>query len=295
MIYPSKTYTVESVTSGHPDKICDQISDAVLDELLKQDSKSRVAVECFGSHGLLVIGGEVTTKSKVNYKKIAEDLYEEIGYQDKLKIITNIIQQSPDISQGVDGGGAGDQGIMYGFASDETKEYLPQGIVLAHQLTKGLEDLRTSGKLSWLRPDGKSQVTFQNGRLSTILISTQHDKKISQQEIKKFLTDKLVKPLIGSISNIKILVNPTGQFIVGGFIADTGLTGRKIMVDTYGGLIPHGGGCFSGKGTPPKSIVQLLTCAALWPKIWWLASWLKNVWLQSPMQSVKPNLLWSAR
>lgn len=240
------TYTVESVTSGHPDKVCDQISDAILDTCLKNDPKSRVAMECLGAHGLLVIGGEVTTKSNFNANKIARELYKNIGYKDKLKIITNIVRQSPDISRGVDTGGAGDQGIMYGYATDETKEFMPLGVVIVHKLTKGLEKLRKSGEIPWLKPDGKAQVTIVGGKIKTILVSTQHDEKISQKEIKKTLMEKLISPL-GIKGKVKILVNPTGKFVLGGFTADTGLTGRKIMVDTYGGLIPHGGGCFSGK------------------------------------------------
>ncbi|MBI2591207.1 MAG: methionine adenosyltransferase [Candidatus Brennerbacteria bacterium] len=246
MFHP-KTYTVESVTNGHPDKVCDQISDAILDECLKQDSKSRVAVESFGGHGFLVIGGEVTTNAKVNYKKIAENVYREIGYRDNLKIAVNVSQQSPDIAQGVDTGGAGDQGIMYGYATAETPQFLPAGIVIAHQLTSGLENLRKSKSISWLKPDGKSQVTMNGGKIKTILVSCQHSDKISQAEIKKNLVKKLIAPIAGKTDGIEILVNPTGKFAIGGFESDTGLTGRKIMVDTYGGLIPHGGGAFSGK------------------------------------------------
>lgn len=245
-MFEHKTYTVESVTSGHPDKICDQISDAILDVCLKEDPKSRVAMECLGAHGLLVIGGEVTTKSNFNANKIAQNLYKNIGYKDKLRILTNIVKQSSDIAQGVDSGGAGDQGIMYGYATDETEEFLPLGVVLVHKLTKGLELLRKSGEISWLKPDGKAQVTIVDGKVKTILVSTQHDVKVSQKEIKKTLINKLISPL-NIKGKVKILVNPTGKFVLGGFTADTGLTGRKIMVDTYGGLIPHGGGCFSGK------------------------------------------------
>lgn len=248
MMYNSKTYTVESVTSGHPDKICDQISDAILDECLRQDPKSRVAVESFGSHGMLMVGGEITTSAKIDYAGIAEKVYREIGHGNSLKIITNLVTQSPDIAQGVDNGGAGDQGIMYGFATDETPEFLPLAVVKAHQLAKGLEELRRTHKyFSWLKPDGKTQITVENGKIKTVLISCQHDEKIEQPEIKKLLTEHLIKPAIGNLAGIEIIVNPTGQFIIGGFEADTGLTGRKIMVDTYGGLIPHGGGCFSGK------------------------------------------------
>lgn len=242
-------YTVESVTSGHPDKVCDQISDAILDACLALDPKSRVAVEAFGGHGKLVIGGEVTTLAKVDYENIARTVYKEIGYEDNLEILVNIVTQSPDIAQGVDTGGAGDQGIMYGFATDETTEYLPKGVVLAHKLAKSLEDKRKSGELAWLGPDGKTQVTYQGGKLNTVLVSTQHDEKITQEEIKKEITEKIIFPLLTDEekTTVKILVNPTGKFIIGGFDGDTGLTGRKIMVDTYGGLIPHGGGCFSGK------------------------------------------------
>lgn len=242
-----KTYTVESVTSGHPDKICDQVSDAILDECLKQDPKSRVAIETFGSHGIFVIGGEITTLANFDAEKIASKVYKNIGYKDKLKIITNIIKQSPDIAMGVNTGGAGDQGIMYGYATNETKEYLPLGVVLVHKLTKGLETLRKTKKIPWLMPDGKAQVTVRGKKVDTILVSTQHKKNVLHNEIEKTLIQKLIKPVIGNIEKVKILINPTGKFVTGGFFGDTGLTGRKIMVDTYGGIFPHGGGCFSGK------------------------------------------------
>lgn len=243
-----KNYTVESVTSGHPDKICDQVSDAILDECLRQDPKSRVAIESFGAHGLFVIGGEVTTNAKFDAEKIAARVYKEIGHTDKLKFVTNIIKQSPDIAMGVDTGGAGDQGIMYGYATNETPEYLPKAVALVHKLTKGLEDLRRSKKIPWLLPDGKAQITIQNGKIKTVLVSTQHKKGIPLETIRREITNKLIKKVIGKdLKGIDVLVNPTGKFEVGGFIADTGLTGRKIMVDTYGGLIPHGGGAFSGK------------------------------------------------
>ncbi|OHA17912.1 MAG: methionine adenosyltransferase [Candidatus Taylorbacteria bacterium RIFCSPLOWO2_02_FULL_43_11] len=254
MFYSRKgTFTVESVTSGHPDKVCDQISDAILDACLRDDPMSRVAVETFGSHGHLIIGGEVTTKAKVDYEKIARDLYQSIGYESPLDIKVVIREQSPDIAMGVDMGGAGDQGIMYGFATNETPEYLPIGVVLSHKLAEGLETLRKSGKVKWLKPDGKTQVTFVNGKLRAVLISCQHDAKVSQEEIRKTLVMKLVNPVVKKVTgrlpgkDLEILVNPTGSFVLGGFEADTGLTGRKIMVDTYGGLAPHGGGAFSGK------------------------------------------------
>ena len=245
----NNNYTVESVTSGHPDKVCDQISDAILDAYLKKDPKSRVAVETFGGHGKIVIGGEVTSNAKVDYIKIARKIYKEIGYTDEPEISANIVTQSPDIAMGVDTGGAGDQGIMYGFATDETLEFLPKGVVLAHKLAKSLEEARKSKKIKWLKPDGKTQVTYTDGKLHTVLVSAQHSKDVELEKIKKEITEKIINPLLSNEEKktVKILVNPTGKFIQGGFEADTGLTGRKIMVDTYGGIIPHGGGCFSGK------------------------------------------------
>jgi len=240
-------YTTESVTSGHPDKVCDQISDAILDACLAQDPYARVAVESFGSHGTLMLGGEVKTKAKVDFEKIARKVYRDIGYSDSLKVLNTIAKQSPDIAMGVDTGGAGDQGIMYGYATNETKEYLPKGVVLAHALARRLEKLRRDGTLKWLRPDGKTQVTIAKGKVITALCSTQHDKKVSQEEIRKQLIKHLFRPVLGNLKRVEILVNPTGQFILGGFTADAGLTGRKIMVDTYGGVMPHGGGAFSGK------------------------------------------------
>jgi len=245
-MYYNKNYTVESVSSGHPDKICDQISDAILDECLRQDPNSRVAAECFGGHGLLVIGGEITTTAEIDAEKIARKVYKEIGYTDELEIITRLVKQSPDIAVGVDTGGAGDQGIMYGYATNETEEYLPRAVALVHKLTKGMEDLRKSGELPFLLPDAKAQITIEDNKIKTVLISTQHIKDVSQGEIKKGLIEKLIVPVIGN-GDYEIMVNPTGIFSQGGFEADTGLTGRKIMVDTYGGLIPHGGGAFSGK------------------------------------------------
>ena len=247
MLHLLNRYTTESVTSGHPDKVCDQISDAILDACLAQDPRSRVAVETFGSHGTLMIGGEVTTKAHINYKKIAEHVYRGIGYTEKLNILVRVAQQSPDIAMGVDKEGAGDQGIMYGYATNETKEMLPLGVVLSHALARRLEKLRKEKKLKWLKPDGKTQVTISKGKVITALTSTQHAKNVSQEDIRAGLIKHLFTPLLGSVKNIEILVNPTGKFEIGGFAADAGLTGRKIMVDTYGGLIPHGGGCFSGK------------------------------------------------
>ncbi|MBP6884747.1 MAG: methionine adenosyltransferase, partial [Candidatus Pacebacteria bacterium] len=189
------------------------------------------------------------SNAKVDYAKIASDIYREIGYIQPLEISVHIVTQSLDIAAGVDTGGAGDQGIMYGYATDETAEYLPKGVVLVHALAKRLELVRKENVLNWLRPDGKTQVTFSNGELKTILISTQHDESVTQNQIREDLISKVITPVLGSadLSKIEILTNPTGIFVQGGFEADTGLTGRKIIVDTYGGLIPHGGGSFSGK------------------------------------------------
>lgn len=240
--------TVESVTEGHPDKICDQVSDAVLDEFLRRDPLSRVAVESFGCHGVLIVGGEVTSTAEVDIERVARNVYAEIGYVDELDVLVHLEKQSPDIAMGVDTGGAGDQGIMYGYATNETPEMMPKAVVLAHALTKRLAELRRHDPLFvWLKPDGKAQVTIEKGRVRSVLVSAQHDSEISQPEIRALLTESLIGPIIGDLAGVEVLVNPTGQFIAGGFKADTGLTGRKLMVDTYGGLLPHGGGAFSGK------------------------------------------------
>ena len=248
MFQKPKNYTVESVTSGHPDKVCDQISDAILDACLAQDPKSRVAVESFGGHGFLVIGGEVTTKAEVDYEKIARQVYAAIGYDHNLEIFVKIVTQSPDIAQGVDTGGAGDQGIMYGYATDETPEFLPESVVKVHALAKRMEELRKNNpEFSWMKPDGKTQITVEDGKIKTVLVSCQHNEAADSEFIRKKIIDSVIVPVVGDLENIEVLVNPTGKFVQGGFEADTGLTGRKIMVDTYCGLVPHGGGAFSGK------------------------------------------------
>lgn len=249
MFHQLTRYTTESVTSGHPDKVCDQMSDAILDAALAGDPMSRVAIETFGSHGTLMIGGEIKTNTKLDMKKIALKVYKDIGYKEELSVKMAVAKQSNDIAMGVDTGGAGDQGIMYGYATDETEEMLPTGVVLAHALARNLEKLRTSKKHTWLRPDGKTQVTIANGKVVTALCSTQHAKNAKQEDIRAALIKDLFKPTLGKHwhDKIEILVNPTGRFVQGGFEADAGLTGRKIMVDTYGGLMPHGGGAFSGK------------------------------------------------
>jgi len=240
--------TAESVTEGHPDKVCDQIADALLDEYLKRDPQSRVALEVFGSHGMLMVGGEVTSKGEIDIEAMAKHVYKQIGYDDELEVFVNIELQSGDIAQGVDTGGAGDQGIMYGYASAETESFMPAPIAHAHALSSRLSELRRHDPaFAWLRPDGKTQVTMDRGRVLTVVVSTQHAPDISQEEIRAKLIDGLIAPVIGGVDGVEILVNPTGRFVVGGFTADTGLTGRKLMVDTYGGIIPHGGGAFSGK------------------------------------------------
>lgn len=239
-----RLYTVESVTAGHPDKVCDQISDAILDACLAQDPMSRVAVECFGAHGHLVIGGEVTTNAQVDYAAIAQRVYRQIGYTDDLQIDVHVVEQSREIAGGVDTGGAGDQGIMYGFACNETPEFLPRGVVLAHRLAERLHDLRHSLAVG---PDGKTQVTITDGRITDVIVSTQHQPRLSLEQVRAEMIARLIRPTIGSLDDVHVHVNPAGAWHVGGFTADTGLTGRKIMVDTYGGFLPHGGGAFSGK------------------------------------------------
>jgi S-adenosylmethionine synthetase len=263
-------FTSESVTEGHPDKICDQISDAFLDEFLKQDPDSRVAVETLVTTGFVAVAGEVTSKAKFDKKaqeEIVRKVIREIGYDkpelefdaDSCEIMLRLHTQSPDISQGISASeekeqGAGDQGLMFGYATNETEELMPLPIILAHKLTKKLSEVRKSKELPWLRPDGKSQVSveYENGkpkRIETIVIATQHAPNISNSEITDSIIEKVIKPVCGSLWNdgIKIHVNPTGKFEVGGPHGDAGLTGRKIIVDTYGGQGRHGGGAFSGK------------------------------------------------
>lgn len=240
--------TAESVTEGHPDKVCDQIADALLDEYLKRDPRSRVALEVFGSHGMLMIGGEVTSQGEVDIEAMAKHVYKQIGYDDELEVFVNIELQSGDIAQGVDVGGAGDQGIMYGYATAETPSLMPAPIAYSHALSSKLADLRKHDPaFAWLRPDGKTQVTMDRGRVTTVVVSAQHSPDIEQDQIRSMLSEQVIASVIGSLDGVELHVNPTGRFVVGGFTADTGLTGRKLMVDTYGGIIPHGGGAFSGK------------------------------------------------
>lgn len=256
-------FTSESVTEGHPDKLCDYISDTILDEALKQDKYSRVAVETFASANQITIAGQITTNAKLDVEKIVRDRIKEIGYDNAeldidyrtCKIDINITKQSSDIAQGVDIGGAGDQGIMFGFASDETEEYMPFAISMAHKLAKRLTDVRKTGLMPYLRPDGKTQVTVEYEgetvkRIDTILISTQHDANIDMEILKNDIKEKIIDEVIPSKyldDKTNYYINPTGRFVIGGPLGDTGLTGRKIIVDTYGGYARHGGGAFSGK------------------------------------------------
>ena len=256
-------FTSESVTEGHPDKVCDLISDSILDECLKQDENSRVAIETFASKNLINIAGQITTNANIDAEVIARNVLKEIGYDNEntdidyrtCKVETNITKQSNDIAMGVDVGGAGDQGIMFGYASDETEELMPFAISAAHKLAVKLTEVRKNKEIDYLRPDGKTQVTVEYiddkpVRIDTILISNQHLDNVDLETIKKDITDKVINKVIDKKyidDNTKIYVNPTGRFVIGGPLGDTGLTGRKIIVDTYGGYAKHGGGAFSGK------------------------------------------------
>ena len=243
-----KTYTVENVRRGHPDKVCDQISDAILDAYLSQDPYARVAVECFGCHGLLTIGGEVTSTATVDHESIAREVYRSIGFTSAIEVAVRIVAQSPEIAGGVDRDGAGDQGIMYGYATDETPEYLPLGVVLGAKIVESLDTKAVQEKIPWLLPDGKAQVTVENGIVTTVVVSVQHQESATQETIRKEIIEHVLSPLFGeNLAAAKVIINPSGMFTIGGFDADTGLTGRKIEIDTYGGITPHGGGCFSGK------------------------------------------------
>ena len=269
MTKPNYFFTSESVTEGHPDKMCDQISDAVLDAIYQEDNHARVAVECLTKTGFVVVAGEVTTKTYVDIQKIVRDTIIDIGYDkpdlgfegSTCGVLAAISEQSPDIAQGVDEDkglyleqGAGDQGLMFGYATNETQEYMPLPIMLAHKLTQRLASARKRGELWYLRPDGKSQVTveYENDRpkrVDTVIISTQHHPDVNLETIRRDVIEKIIKPICHDWidEQTKYYINPTGRFVVGGPVGDAGLTGRKIIVDTYGGYSRHGGGAFSGK------------------------------------------------
>ena len=256
-------FTSESVTEGHPDKIADQISDAVLDEVMRQDPKGRVACETLVTTGLAVVAGEITTTAHIDYDQLVRDTIRGVGY-DRAKygydgetcaVMCTVKRQSPDIAMGVDTGGAGDQGLMFGFACDETPELMPMPIQLAHQLTYKLAEVRKSKKVDFLRPDGKSQVTIEYrkgrpARVDAVVISTQHCESVSNDDLRAAITEHVIKPVVPVNMldrSTKFYINPTGRFVIGGPMGDAGLTGRKIIVDSYGGYSRHGGGAFSGK------------------------------------------------
>src|SRR6201995_1838773 len=262
-MYDRHLFTSESVTEGHPDKVADAISDAILDAIIAEDPKARVACETLVTTGLACVAGEITTSTYVPFPDIVRATIERIGYTDPAfgfdcktcAVISTIDRQSPDIAMGVDTGGAGDQGMMFGYATDETAELMPMPILLAHRLTHALADKRKSGDIDWLRPDGKSQVTcvYEDKRpiaVNTVVISTQHDDSVSSRRIRQTIIEEITEPMIPEemrLKKIKYHVNPTGRFVIGGPQGDAGLTGRKIIVDTYGGMGRHGGGAFSGK------------------------------------------------
>jgi S-adenosylmethionine synthetase len=256
-------FTSESVTEGHPDKIADQISDSILDAILAQDPMARVACETLVTTGLAIVAGEITTNCYVDFQRVVRDTIKDVGYtrakygfdSETCAVLSTIHGQSPDIAQGVDPGGAGDQGLMFGYACTETEELMPLPIMLAHKLGKGLSRARREGVMDYLRPDGKSQVTVEYDgdrpvRVDTVVISTQHSDSVSNERLREDITENIIKRVIPENmrdGKTRFLINPTGRFVVGGPHGDAGLTGRKIIVDTYGGAAPHGGGAFSGK------------------------------------------------
>ena len=259
-----RIFTSESVTEGHPDKICDQISDAVLDDILAQDPNARVACEVCVTTGLVLVMGEITTTGYCDVQKIVRSTVEEIGYNrgkfgfdsENLAVLVSLKEQSPDIALGVDVDGAGDQGMMFGYACKETEELMPLPIILAHKLARRLSEIRKNGTHKELRPDGKTQVSVEYDenqqaiRVDTIVVSTQHDEEVEQDTLRKMIIQEVILPIIPCHlmdKDTRIFVNPTGKFVIGGPKGDSGLTGRKIIVDTYGGYAPHGGGAFSGK------------------------------------------------
>ena len=312
-----RLFTSESVTEGHPDKICDQISDAILDAIMEKDPNGRVACETCVSTGLIHIMGEITTHCYVDIPKIARQVVLDIGY-DRAKygfdghtcaVITNIDEQSGDIAMGVDksleakesgdsalDNGAGDQGMMFGYACDETPELMPLAISLAQKMAKRLTQVRKEKLVDYLRPDGKTQVTVEydeNGkpaRVDAVVVSTQHAAEASLDQIRRDMIELVIKPTVPAElmdENTKIYVNPTGRFVIGGPQGDSGLTGRKIIVDTYGGSAPHGGGAFSGR-TPPRWTAAPLTPPGTWPRTWWRQVWPPSARCSWPTPSAWP-------
>ncbi len=272
-------FTSESVTEGHPDKIADQVSDAILDAIIAKDPTARVAAECLVTTGLAFVAGEISTKTYVEIPRIVRQTIADIGYTDAAygfdcntcAVVTSIDQQSPDIAMGVDTGGAGDQGMMFGFATRESPELMPLPIILAHKLTFRLAEARKSGEVPWLRPDGKSQVTVEYDgdkplRIDAVVVSTQHADDVDNETIYATLKEKIIAPVLPpelyDPDSTRIHINPTGRFVVGGPLGDAGVTGRKIIVDTYGGMGRHGGGAFSGKD--PSKVDRSATYAARW-------------------------------
>ncbi|WP_419161918.1 methionine adenosyltransferase [Candidatus Palauibacter sp.] len=279
MVKGNQPFSSESVTEGHPDKIADQISDAVLDEIMSKDPAGRVACETLVTTGLVLVAGEITTSAQIDIPRIAREVLRDVGYTraehgiqwEQCSVLTAIDKQSANIALGVDTGGAGDQGMMFGYATDETPELMPRPIMLAHALVRRLADVRKSASIPWLRPDGKAQVSVEYAdgepvRITTVVVSAQHEEDVEQEEIESAIRDEVIGPVLPSAlydsNRVKTHINPTGRFAIGGPQGDAGLTGRKIIVDTYGGVGRHGGGAFSGKD--PSKVDRSAAYAARW-------------------------------